>query len=48
VLGAPFLPDRPAQFARRMQDVIARIGSDAVRFPRFGVLASRDDGMRGA
>jgi len=48
VVAAPFLPDRPAHSARRVQDVISRIGSAAVRFPGLGVLASRDDGMRGA
>jgi hypothetical protein len=48
VVAAPFLPDRPAQPALSVQDVVTRIGTAAVRFPGLSVLAGRNDGMCGA
>ncbi len=48
MVTAPFLPNRPAQPARSVQDVVACIGTAAVRLPGFSVPAGRNDGMRGA
>ena len=46
MVSAPFLRYRPTQAARRPQDFISCIDTAAVRFPRSGVLAGRDDGVR--
>lgn len=45
VVAAPLFPDRPAQPARRAQDLVACFGSTTVHFPGLGVLAGRDDGI---
>jgi hypothetical protein len=48
MVSTPSLPDLPAQPARRVQDLIPRIDTTAVRFPGFGVLAGRNDDKCGA
>lgn len=48
VVAAPFLPDRPAQPARRVQNVVACIRTAAIRLPGCGILAGRDNGLRSA
>ena len=38
MVAVPFLPDLPTQLARRTQNVVAYIGTEATRLPGFGAL----------
>jgi len=48
MISTPLFPDRSAQPARCLQDVVARIRTAAIRLPELGVFAGRDDGIGGA
>ena len=46
VVSAPFSPDGAAEVSRCIDCLVTGDSSSAGRFPRFGVIARRDDCMR--